>query len=213
MPGHTRQIYWGRRVTSTRTSATWAWSISTRPTAAEGPSRRLKGTLQVDGCAGYRSLAETDTVALAFCWSHVRRRFYEIAAAGSAPNANQALTRIAEFYAVEIDIHGRDADARRARVSGRKADPRQPQELAGSPIHHCLAEAAIAGAIRYTLGRWAALPDSLTTAVSRSTPTRSSVPTAPSRSIANTPSHRASTVVANPGRSSRHSSRLANATA
>ncbi|TWT12551.1 transposase [Reyranella sp. CPCC 100927] len=78
-----------------------AWSTSTPSTAR--PRAHLagfKGTLQVDGYAGYRALAETGTVELAFCWSHVRRRFYEIAAAGPAPIASQALTRIAELYAV-----------------------------------------------------------------------------------------------------------------
>ena len=47
----------------------------------------LRGILQVDGYAGYRALAGAGQVELAFCWSHVRRRFYEIAAAGSAPIA------------------------------------------------------------------------------------------------------------------------------
>jgi Transposase IS66 family len=33
--------------------------------------------LQVDGYAGYRKLADRGDVRLAFCWSHVRRNFYE----------------------------------------------------------------------------------------------------------------------------------------
>jgi hypothetical protein len=43
-------------------------------------------------------------VTLAFCWSHVRRRFYELAAAGPAPIAGEALERIAGLYAIESDI-------------------------------------------------------------------------------------------------------------
>lgn len=43
------------------------------------------GVLQVDGYAGYRPLAEKGDIRLAFCWAHVRRRFYELAAAGPAP--------------------------------------------------------------------------------------------------------------------------------
>ncbi len=42
----------------------------------------FKGVLQVDGYAGYRPLADTGGVRLAFCWTHVRRRYYELAAAG-----------------------------------------------------------------------------------------------------------------------------------
>ena len=85
---------------------------------AERPIAHLAGftgILQVDGYAGYRALAERGSVQLAFCWAHVRRRFYELAAAGPAPIASEALERIAELYAVETEIRGRSADERRAR--------------------------------------------------------------------------------------------------
>src|ERR1700731_1092852 len=74
----------------------------------------FSGVLQVDGYAGYRVLAKRNDVQLAFCWSHVRRRFYELAAAGPAPIASEALERIAGLYAVEKEIRGRRADERRA---------------------------------------------------------------------------------------------------
>ncbi len=44
----------------------------------------FKGVLQVDGYAGYRALAEKGRRELAFCWSHVRRRFYELFAADAS---------------------------------------------------------------------------------------------------------------------------------
>jgi hypothetical protein len=65
------------------------------------------GILQVDGYSGYRPLAPKNTVSLAFCWSHVRRRFYELAAAGPAPIATEALRGIAELYKIEDGIRGR----------------------------------------------------------------------------------------------------------
>src|SRR6516164_4057561 len=74
---------------------------------AERPLAHLSGfsgVLQVDGYVGYRALAEKGDVALAFCWSHVRRRFYELAAASPAPIASEALDRIAGLYAIEKDI-------------------------------------------------------------------------------------------------------------
>src|SRR5690606_16827429 len=52
---------------------------------AERPIAHLAGftgILQVDGYGGYRVLAEKNGVTLAFCWAHVRRRFYELAVAG-----------------------------------------------------------------------------------------------------------------------------------
>ena len=43
---------------------------------------------------------------LAYCWSHVRRRFYEIAQGGNAPIAEAALQRINALYHVEAMIRG-----------------------------------------------------------------------------------------------------------
>jgi hypothetical protein len=60
----------------------------------ERPAAHLQGfhgVLQVDGYAGYRALAESGQVQLAFCWSHVRRQFYEIAVGGAAPIAPRRL--------------------------------------------------------------------------------------------------------------------------
>jgi len=74
----------------------------------------FKGVLQVDGYTGYRALAEKGEVGLAFCWAHVRRRFYELAAADASPIAGEALQRIAALYAIEKDIRGRGANDRRA---------------------------------------------------------------------------------------------------
>ena len=73
----------------------------------------FSGILQVDGYGAYADLAERGAVVLAFCWSHVRRQFYEIQAKTPAPIASEALMRIAPLYAVEADIRGRSADERR----------------------------------------------------------------------------------------------------
>jgi hypothetical protein len=44
-------------------------------------------------CGGYRALADNGTIQLA-SWSNVRRRFYEMVAAGHAPIAAETLARI-----------------------------------------------------------------------------------------------------------------------
>src|SRR6266481_1251963 len=75
---------------------------------AERPIAHLegfKGILQVDGYDGYRKLADRGDVRLAFCWSHVRRNFYELATPGPAPT----LEHIAGLYVLEKDIRGRSA--------------------------------------------------------------------------------------------------------
>lgn len=56
------------------------------------------GILPVYSYGGYRVRADTSGVVLAFCWAHVRRRFYDLAGAGPASIASEALQRIAELY-------------------------------------------------------------------------------------------------------------------
>jgi transposase len=65
----------------------------------------FKGILQVDGYAGYRKLSDRGDVRLAFCWSHVRRNFYELATPGPAPIASEALDRTAVLYAVAGNVN------------------------------------------------------------------------------------------------------------
>jgi hypothetical protein len=128
---------------------------------AERPLAHLAGfagVLQVDGYAGYRALAEKGDVTLAFCWSHVRRRFYELAAAGPAPIANEALERIAALYAIEKDIRGRSADERRA-VRGENSRPIVDalEAWLRGKLDLVSQKSKLAEAIRYALARWAGL--------------------------------------------------------
>ena len=128
---------------------------------AEQPLRHLQGfvgILQVDGYAGYRALAERNAVNLAFCWSHVRRKFYELAQSGPAPIATEALRRIAELYKIESEIRGRPADERRA---ARQERSRPIIEALQPWLRGKLAlvsqKSKLAEAIRYALSRWAGL--------------------------------------------------------
>jgi hypothetical protein len=88
---------------------------------AEHPIRSLAGfhgLLQVDGYAAYKALADPKRtggpVTLAYCWAHVRRRFYEIAQGGNAPIAEHALARIAALYRIEGTIRGLEPAPRRS---------------------------------------------------------------------------------------------------
>jgi transposase len=77
----------------------------------------FSGTLQVDGYDGYNRLAEAarpgGAIALAYCWSHFRRQFYDIAKGGNAPIATAALDKIGALYGVETGIRSRSAEMRR----------------------------------------------------------------------------------------------------
>jgi transposase len=94
---------------------------------------RFVGVLQVDGYVGYRALAERNIVTLALYWSHVRRRFYELPAAGPAPIASEALQRIAALYQIEAEIGGSSAARRACRRAGRSLTTSSPGCEPSSP--------------------------------------------------------------------------------
>jgi transposase len=161
----------------TKTGQLWAYARDDRPWGGPdppgvvyvyAPDRKaeratahlvgFKGVLQVDGYAGYRPLAEAGDVKLAFCWAHVRRRFYEIASAGPAPIASEALERIARLYAIETDIRGRSAEARRRvrqEISGPLVEALRPWLKA--QLDRVSQKGKLAEAIRYALARWEGL--------------------------------------------------------
>lgn len=142
---------------------------------AERPVTHLagfKGILQVDGYGGYKVLAERAGVQLAFCWSHVRRRFYELAAAGPAPIASEALERIAGLYAVEKEIRGHSAEERRAVRQDRSrpiVDNLEPWLRAKLALISQKTSSQKQSAMRCRAGR--VLPGSSTMAALRSIPT------------------------------------------
>ena len=161
----------------TKTGQLWAYARDDRPWGgsdppgvayvyapdrkAERPSMHLagfKGILQVDGYAGYRPLAERCDVELAFCWSHVRRRFYELAAAGPAPIASEALERIAKLYAIESMIRGRAAEQRHT-IRQQQSRPiiDDLETWLRSKLELISQKTKLAEAIRYALSRWPGL--------------------------------------------------------
>jgi hypothetical protein len=116
------------------------------------------GVLQVDAYAGYKALGEAGAVTLALCWAHARRRFYEIAAAGPAPIAEEALRRIAALYEIEADIREKPAEIRAAARRERSKpilDTFEPW-LRGQ-LERVSGKSPTAEAIRYALSHWAGL--------------------------------------------------------
>jgi hypothetical protein len=64
------------------------------------------GVVQVDGYPGFERLCAGGNIQLAACWTHARRKFYEVHQATGSPVAAEALRRIAELYAIEATIRG-----------------------------------------------------------------------------------------------------------
>jgi transposase len=118
-----------------------------------------RGILQCDGYQPYKNLADPAGTRgprlLAFCWSHVRRGFYDLAKGGKAPIASEALRRIAALYRIETDIRGKSAAER---LAARQAQSRElVDELRAwfeAQLTKLPARGPTAEAIRYALNHW-----------------------------------------------------------
>jgi transposase len=113
-----------------------------------------RGIVQCDGYAPYKKLP-ADRITVAFCWSHLRREFFKIAERGDAPIASEAVARITQIYAIEKEVRGASADARRA---ARQARSRHLLAALKIFFEHQLARLAggsdTAKIIRYGLRHW-----------------------------------------------------------
>ena len=92
------------------------------------------------------------------CWAHARRKYFELHKDTGSPQAQEALRRIGELYAIEKTIRGKPPDER-CRIRQLLAQPRlaefkqwMDQTLAATSV-----KSALARAILYSHRRWAAL--------------------------------------------------------
>jgi transposase len=124
------------------------------------------GTVQCDGYAAYRSFANSrgDTIELAGCWAHVRRKFHE--ALESAPRtAGWMLRQIQHLYRVEAELResrrGGAGPQLRAAVRAHQSRPivarleRALIQLKTSGRH--LPQSLLGTALDYALGQWPTL--------------------------------------------------------
>ena len=126
------------------------------------PLAGFGGILQVDAYAAYKALADPKRaggpVTLAYCWAHVRRRFYEIAQGGNAPIAEGVLQRIAALYRIETMIRGLEPEQRRHL----RHDQSRPlvddlRAWLDAQLVRVPGRSRIAEAIRYALKLWSGL--------------------------------------------------------
>lgn len=117
------------------------------------------GTLSVDGYGGYDILGDPRRTArpwtLAYCWTHWRRRFVEFGRTTPSPICERMIARIAELYAIEKQIRGRDP-ATRAAVRQRFSKPvvEALRPWLETCLHDLPTASDLARHIRYGLKRW-----------------------------------------------------------
>lgn len=157
----------------TKTGQIWAYACDDRPwdgsdppmvayvyaadRKTERPEAHLQGfagILQVDGYSAYTALARRhQQIRLAFCWAHVRRKFYELAQ--SSPVAAEVLRRIASLYAIEDEVRGLSADERRdTRDQHSRPVIDDLYKFLEARHRQVSAKSRLGEAIRYALTRW-----------------------------------------------------------
>jgi transposase len=123
----------------------------------------FQGTLQCDGYSAYRAFANGrgGAIALAGCWAHVRRKFYE-ALASSPRTAGWIVRQIQHLYRIEANLREHRAGPRlRQAVRAHQSRPivkrieRALVQLKSSGRH--LPQSLLGRAMDYALGQWSTL--------------------------------------------------------
>ena len=128
------------------------------------PQRHLagwSGVLQADAYGGFNGLYEAARqpapITEAACWSHGRRKFFELAELGKAPLAVEAVRRIDAIFVAERDINGLPPEQRlalrREQITPLVADLESWMRAARAKLSR---HAEVAKAMDYMLKRWSA---------------------------------------------------------
>ncbi|MDG4674871.1 IS66 family transposase [Shinella sp. 838] len=135
---------------------------------AECVARHLSGfsgILQVDGYSAYSNLAKArattgsnETIQLAGCWAHLRRKFYDLHISGVSQAATDTIVAMTELWKVEDEVRGKDAGTRaRRRQETSSVIVTSLFELWEKELGKVSGKSKTAEAIRYALTRREAL--------------------------------------------------------
>ena len=135
---------------------------------AECVARHLSGfsgILQVDGYSAYSNLAKAraktgsnETIQLAGCWAHLRRKFYDLHISGVSQTATDTIVAMTELWKVEDAVRGKDAGTRaRRRQETSSVIVNSLFELWEKELGKVSGKSKTAEAIRYALTRREAL--------------------------------------------------------
>ena len=135
-----------------------------RSRAGDYPRAHLAGwtgIMQADAFAGFNQLYEARRqpapIVEAACWSHARRKFFDLAKLTKAPIASEAVRRIDELFEIERSINGCTPDNR---LAARREQSRPLVDALETWLREqrdrVSSKSEIAKAINYSLSRWPA---------------------------------------------------------
>jgi len=136
-------------------------------TAAQADAllKDCSGYLHADAYSGFNHLYKVDPqtgkplrLIEVACWSHARRKIYEVHAQTSSPAAFDLLSRIGELFAIEADIRGQSPDQRltaRRELAVPKLNALKTEFDA--TLNKISGKSTLAQALRYSLSRWPSL--------------------------------------------------------
>jgi len=123
----------------------------------DGPTEWLagyEGLLQCDGYAGYDQFEKNDGIAMAGCWAHARRYFFD-AQGSSAERAEHVLSEIGLLYDIERTLREENASSEeRSRVRKEEAAPILKKLKAWFEENEGLPQDPWGKAVSYTFTRW-----------------------------------------------------------
>jgi transposase len=152
---------WGSHVPP---AAFYRYSADRRGIHAEALLGTCRGFLHADGYTGFDRLYRPTTpggeppLTEIACWSHARRKFYDVHQETASPVTLEILQQIAVLFAIEGDVNGRPPE-QRAAARSEHARPRldQLKTFLETSLGRISGKSELASAIRYTLNRWDAL--------------------------------------------------------
>ena len=130
----------------------------------EHPARHLKhyrGILQADAYSGYNAIYQEGRILEAGCWSHARRKLWDIHVRQQrlpGTLAHQGLVRMGELFRIEAEVNGRSA-LRRRRMRQARTVPvlTELKSWMTETLAQVSAKSPMALAIGHSLSNWTAL--------------------------------------------------------
>ena len=149
---------------SPATAAFYRYSTDRKGEHAEALLGSCRGFLHADAYAGFAGFYDPDSTTSqarlveVACWSHARRKLYDVHQATASPLAQNALEKIADLFAIEQEIRGQQPD-RRLAIRQERTRPLLEglRAFLDASLARISGKSTLAQAIRYATSRWDAL--------------------------------------------------------